>query len=264
MTGKILIAFACVICFYFYVRYLEKSSLYYPTRQLEFIPSDIGLPYEEVFFAAGDGTKLHGWFVPAIDSQTTVIFVHGNGGNISHRLDKIKVFNDLKVNLFIFDYRGYGKSEGVPGEQGLYMDIQAAYDYIRQKQPNGKVVIYGESLGGAPAIDLASKEDIDGLVLEGTFTSVPDMARIIYPWLPTVLLKTKFDSLSKISRVKAPKLHFHGEFDNIVPFSMGKQLFEAAKEPKKFVPLKGMHNDGFFVSAVEVRNELKAFFNSLK
>ncbi len=263
MIRKIFITFACVSCFYFYVRYLEKSILYYPIRQLEFSPSDIGLHYEDVFFTAGDNTKLHGWFVPAIDPKATVIFVHGNGGNISHRLDKIRVFNGLKVNLFIFDYRGYGKSEGVPGEQGLYMDTQAAYDYIKQKDPNGKLIIYGESLGGALAIDLAGKADIDGLILEGTFTSVADMAKIIYPWLPAVLLKTKFDSISKIPHVKAPKLHLHGEFDDIVPFSMGRRLFEAAKEPKKFVLMEGMHNDGFFVSAVKMRKELKEFFASL-
>ncbi len=264
MIRTILITFACVICFYFYVRYLEKSNLYYPVRQLESSPSDISLPYEDVFFAAADNTKLHGWFVPAVDPQGTVIFVHGNGGNISHRLDKIRVFNDLKVNLFIFDYRGYGKSEGVPDEQGLYMDIQAAYDYIRHREPTGKVIIYGESLGGAIAIDLASKADIDGLILEGTFTSVAGMAKIIYPWLPAVLLKAKFDSISKIPYVKAPKLQFHGEFDDIVPLSMGRRLFEAAKEPKKFVFLEGMHNDGFFVSIEKVRGELKKFFASLK
>ena len=263
MIRKIFIAFVCLICFYFYVRYLEKNSLYYPTRQLESKPSDIGLSYEKVFFAAADNTKLHGWFVPAIDFKATVIFVHGNGGNISHRLDKIRVFNDLKVNLFIFDYRGYGKSDGVPGEKGLYMDVQAAYDYIQQKDLNGKIIIYGESLGGALAIDLASKTDIDGLILEGAFTSVADMAKIIYPWLPAALLKTKFDSISKIPHVKAPKLHFHGEFDDIVPLSIGRRLFEAAKEPKKFVLLEGMHNDGFFLSVVKVRKELKEFFASL-
>ncbi|MFH1094029.1 MAG: alpha/beta hydrolase [Candidatus Omnitrophota bacterium] len=264
MIRKILIALVFMSCFYFYIRYLEKSSLYYPSRQLEFIPSDIGIPYEEVFFNARDKTKLHGWFVPAGDSKVTVIFIHGNGGNISHRLDKIRVFNELRVNLFIFDYRGYGRSEGVPGEQGLYLDVQAAFDYIRRKYPLDKVIIYGESLGGVLAIDLASRVDIDGLITEGTFTSVADMAKIVYPWLPPILLKTKLDSLSKISHVKAPKLHFHAEFDDIVPLNMGRRLFEAAKEPKKFVLLQGMHNDGFFVSASKVRVELKEFFSSLK
>ncbi|MCG2710952.1 MAG: alpha/beta hydrolase [Candidatus Omnitrophica bacterium] len=263
MIRKILVAFACVSCFYIYIRYLEKSSLYYPLRQLEGTPTEIGLPYENVFFNASDNTKLHGWFVPATDAKATVIFVHGNGGNISHRLDKIRVFNELNVNLFIFDYRGYGRSKGVSGEQGLYLDIQAAYDYIRRKDSTGKVIIYGESLGGSLAVDLASKADIDGLILEGAFTSVADMAKIVYPWLPAVLLKTKFDTISKISHVKAPKLHFHAEFDDVVPLSMGSRLFKAAKEPKKFVLLEGMHNDSFFVSAVKVRSELKEFFSSL-
>lgn len=263
MIRKIIIALVFVICFYFYVRYLEKSSLYYPSKQLEFKPSDIGLDYDEILFESGDGTKLYGWFVPTVDSNISVIFVHGNGGNISHRLDKIRVFNELNVNIFIFDYRGYGKSGGVPSERGLYLDTKAAYDYIKQKELKGKVIIYGESLGGALAVDLASKDNIDGLILEGTFTSIADMAKIIYPWMPAVFLKTKFDSISKISRVSAPKLHMHSEFDDIIPFRMAKQLFDAASEPKKFVLLEGMHNDAFFISAVKVRSELKDFFSSL-
>lgn len=264
MIRKFLIVFAFISCFYFYVRYLEKNSLYYPSRQLEFDPSDIGLAYDEVFFEASDGIKLHGWFVPAQGSNIFVVFVHGNGGNISHRMDKIRVFNEQRVNFFIFDYRGYGKSRGVPDEKGLYLDIKAAYDFIKTKYPAAKIVVYGESLGGALAIDLASKEDVGGLILEGTFTSVADMAKTIYPWMPAIFLKTKFDSLSKIPQITAPKLLLHSEFDNIVPFRMGKQLYDAAQEPKKFVILDGLHNDGFFVSVVRVRKELKEFFAVLK
>ncbi len=263
MIRKIFIALVCMMCVYFYIRYLEKSSLYYPSRQLELNPSDTGLEYQDVLFQASDNTKLHGWFVPAEDSKQTVIFVHGNGGNISHRMDKIRVFNDLKVNLFIFDYRGYGRSEGRPSEKGLYLDIKAAYNFIKNKDSEGKVIIYGESLGGALAIDLASKEDVDGLITEGTFTSVADMAKIIYPWMPAVFLKTKFNSISKIPSVNTPKLHMHSKSDNIVPFRMGEQLYEAAKEPKKFIILQGMHNDGFFISGEKVRRELEAFFSVL-
>ena len=264
MIKKIFLALFFIVFFYVYVRHLERNNLYGPSRAIELNPSDISLQYEEIFFDAIDDVRLNGWFVPADNADITLIFAHGNGGNISHRLDKLKVFNDLGVNVFIFDYRGYGKSEGVPQESGLYKDITAAYDYIKSRKVSDRLVIYGESLGGAVAIDISSRVNVDGLILEGTFTKVSEMAKTIYPWLPGFFLKSKFDSISKIAGVKSPKLHLHGRFDNIVPFEMGQRLFVAAGEPKKFVTLEGQHNDGFYVSADKVQKELREFFNTLK
>ncbi len=255
-----------IVFLFFYARYLENKSLYYPIYEIENTPADINIAYKDVFFYSEDNIKINGWLVKSKNAKTTIIFAHGNGGNISHRLDKINFFNKLGLNILIFDYRGYGKSAGVPSEQGLYLDIQAAYKFIKKEQSTGAIIVYGESLGGAIAIDLAQKDkefDIDGLILEGTFTNITDMARLIYPFLPTGFLKTKFDSISKISNIKTPKLHFHGKNDNIVPFNLGQKLFNAAIEPKKLVALEGQHNDGFFISENLVRKSIIEFMESI-
>jgi len=260
MIKTILVFTAFIIFFYLYVRHLEESSLYYPTKHIEATPKDINLKYDDIYFSSEDNTELNGWFIPAEDAEVCLIFIHGNGGNISHRLEKLQIFNELGLNIFIFDYRGYGRSKGRPEEEGLYKDALAAYDYVLHRLGQNKVVIYGESLGGALAVDLASKVKVDGLVLEGAFTSITDMAKIIYPWLPGFLLKSKFDSINKIAKVSAPKLHFHAAGDDIVSISLGRKLFEAAVSPKEFVLVEGAHNDAFFTSAEKVRKELKEFF----
>lgn len=262
--GRMLLTIiACGVFLFFYARYLEWKNLYYPMRQLEATPADIRLEYRDVFFYTEDNIKLHGWFIPYPDARVSVIFSHGNGGNISHRLEKIFFFYNLGVNLFIFDYRGYGRSKGRPSEKGLYMDMTAAYNYliknglkIKEKQ---FIIAYGESLGGAVAIELASKVDIDGLIVEGAFTNVADMARIIYPFLPAVFLKSKFDSLSKVPNIKTPKLFMHGAHDEIVPLRLGKKLFEAAAQPKEFLLLDNGHNEGFFTSEQKIKKAIEKF-----
>lgn len=263
MIKTMIAVVAFIAFFYFYARYLERTSLYYPSKQIEATPKDINLKYEDIYFSSEDNIELHGWFIPSEGAKLSMIFVHGNGGNISHRLEKLHIFNELGVNTFIFDYRGYGQSRGKPQEEGLYKDAVAAYNYIMERQKQSKIIVYGESLGGAVAIDLASRVDIEGLVLEGTFTSVKDMAKVIYPWLPGFLLRTKFNSVDKIAKINAPKLHFHGQWDDIVPISLGKKLFEAAQSPKKFIAIDGAHNDAFFVSEEKVRKELKTFFRNI-
>jgi len=258
-TGLTLVIFVLFL----YSRYLERSSLYYPSSAMEADPGSIGLDYKEIVFFAEDRTELHGWLIPAKEAEVTVIFAHGNGGNISHRLEKIAILHELTVNIFIFDYRGYGKSKGSPTEQGLYQDIKAAYDYIKDNYPKSKIVIYGESLGGAVAVDLAAKVNVNGLILEGTFTSVADMAKIVYPWLPEIFLHSKFDSLSKIGKINTPKLHLHGNLDQIVPIYLGQRLYEAAGEPKQLVLIDSGHNDSFFVSEHKIKAALKDFLSSL-
>ncbi|MCG2704169.1 MAG: alpha/beta hydrolase [Candidatus Omnitrophica bacterium] len=264
VVKALFIILVCAGLLFLYARYLERASLYYPTRDIEATPLQIGIEYRDIAFKAADGTQLHGWFIPATGASCTVIFCHGNGGNISHRLEKIDFFHRLGVNMFIFDYRGYGKSKGHCSEPGLYADAKAAYEYVRRGFKQEHVIIYGESLGGAVAVDLAAKEKIDGLILESTFTNVADMAKVVYPWLPAGFLKTRFDSLAKISRVKAPKLHLHSQCDDIVPLRLGKKLFDAAPEPKKFVLLgSGMHNDAFFACNDTVRKEIGEFLEKI-
>ncbi len=233
----VVIRIALVICTvfvaaYFYVRYLEQKSLYYPTKEMEGTPAVLGLDYRDIVFSTPDKVTLHGWFVPAPDARCSVLFFHGNGGNISHRLGKIDFLHKLGANVFIVDYRGYGRSGGRPRESGLYQDASAAYAYLRDVLKQDCVIVYGESLGGAVAIDLALRQKVAGLVLEGTFSNVADMAKTVYPWLPAAVLSSKFDSLTKIASVRAPKLQLHAQDDDIVPFDLGKRLYETAGEPK--------------------------------
>ncbi len=250
--------------FYFYVRFLERRATYQPSRTFENNPGDIGLNYKDIYFETADNIKLNGWLVPAENSKTTLIFCHGNGGNISHRLEKILFFHKLGLNLFIFDYRGYGLSLGSPSEQGLYRDIEAAYKFLQSGElKNQKTIVYGTSLGGAVAVDLASKHPLDGMILESTFASTTDMGKIIYPWIPSFLSFNKFDSFTKISKINIPKLIMHSETDDIIPFSQGQKLFENAPEPKQFLIINGYHNESFFISESIIEPAIRTFINSL-
>jgi fermentation-respiration switch protein FrsA (DUF1100 family) len=171
-----------------YLRNTEKQILFHPDRRLEFSPKDVRLAFEDVFFSTQDKIQLHGWFIPADNARYTVLLCHGNAGNISHRLEKIRLFNRLGCNVFAFDYRGYGKSQGSPSEKGLYKDAQAAFTYVitRGISPS-QIIGYGESLGGAVIVDLARAYPIRALILESTFSSASDMAKIIYPFIPALI-----------------------------------------------------------------------------
>ena len=247
---KIVLIIIIILFFFLAVRYLEKKNLYYPFRAIEATPEDIRLEYEDVYVTTEDGVRLSAWFIPSEEPRATLMFCHGNGGNISHRLDKIKIFNDLYLDVFIFDYRGYGMSKGEPSEKGLYLDAEAVYNYLLndKKIPPQKLIVYGESLGGAVAVELAGRHKVGGIIIEGTFTSVKDMAKRIAPFIPAFIYSSKYDSLERIKDIKAPKLIFHSIDDEIVPFESGERLFNAAKEPKEFVELRGGHNDAFLVS----------------
>jgi hypothetical protein len=262
---KIALLVIIIISGFLLVRYLEKRNLYFPMRRIEAIPGDIGLVYEDIILTVRDGVKITGWFIPSRLHRATLIFCHGNGGNISHRLEKIKVFNELGLDVLIFDYRGYGLSEGSPSEEGLYLDAGSVYDYLInvKKVPVQKIIVYGESLGGAVAIDLASKQDVAGIIIEGTFTSVKDMARRYFPFIPTFIISSRFDSLRKIKDVKSPKLIFHSTGDEIVPLDMGKRLFHAASKPKAFIEIEGGHNDAFFISQDVFIKEIDEFVEGL-
>ena len=256
---------AVIILLFFFIRFLEKKSLYFPLRKIESTPRDTGLDYEEVFVTTKDGIQISAWFIPSESPQATILFSHGNGGNISHRLEKMKILNDLDLDIFIFDYRGYGMSKGNPSEEGLYLDAEAVYDYLinEKKIPAGKIIGYGESLGGAVIIDLASKRELGGIIIEGSFTSIRDMAKKYFPFIPAFVYKTRFNSFEKIKSVKSPKLHFHSITDEIVPFELGKKLFDNALEPKEFVKLQGGHNDSFIISQGVFITGIDSFLDNL-
>jgi fermentation-respiration switch protein FrsA (DUF1100 family) len=243
-----------------YIRFLEWRTIFYPMRQIETTPKAIGLDYEDLYFRTEDGKLLNGWLIKNPAATSTVILFHGNAGNISHRLDKIAFFHKLGLNVFIIDYRGYGKSQGRPGEKGLYLDARAAYDYLSTRKDLGKKKIAcGESLGCAAAIDLCLNRKLDGLILDSAFASARDMSRVVFPFLPTFLIMSKFDSIEKIKSIKIPKLFIHSINDEIVPFSQGAKLFQAAPEPKEFLKIMGGHNSGFFETEDLIREKTKSF-----
>jgi len=249
------------------IRYVERHSIYFPMREMGATPQEAGLAYEDVYFTTPDGKKLNGWFIPAANEKEafTFLFAHGNAGNISHRFEKISILHDLGMNVFIFDYRGYGKSEGSPFEAGLYKDAEGAYGYLvnTKKIPEDKIILYGESIGGCIMVDLATKATPCALITEDALSSVRDMAKTSYPFLPAFLFSTRFDAADKIKEVKCPKLIIHSVDDEIVPFRLGEKLFNAAKPPKEFLKIRGGHNTAFLDSEKEYKEGIRSFLEKL-
>jgi uncharacterized protein len=255
-----------VIIFVVGVRYMERKSLFFPMKQMSSSPADVGLAYEEVYLNTQDNKKIHGWFIPVEKKGDTILFSCGNAGNISHRLDKISIMNEMGFNVFIFGYRGYGKSEGSPSEQGLYRDIEAAYEHLvrgRAISPE-EIILYGESIGGGVAIELATRTPVKALITEEAFTSVKDMASLAFPLIPHFVFSSKFDNLEKVGRIECPKLIIHSIDDEIVPFSQGQSLFEAAREPKEFLGIRGGHNTAFRDSMRDYKEGIISFVEASK
>lgn len=233
------------------VLYFSQSSMvYYPEigREIVATPRQAGLDYEDVKLVTADGIALHGWFVPRVDSRCTVLFLHGNAGNISHRLDFLRMFHRLGCSTLIVDYRGYGNNAGKPSEQGTYQDAEAAWRHLTEirKIPSDTIVLFGESLGGAVAAWLATRHRPGALVIASGFTSVPDLAAKFYPFLPVRRLsRFDYDTRSYLRAVEAPVFIAHSPDDEIIPFQHGRALYEAANAPKQFLELGGGHNEGF-------------------
>ncbi len=234
------------------VYFSQDRMIFYPVSELVVTPAEIGLLFEDVSIEVTDAENIHGWFVPAVPdsgasgSSKTILFFHGNGGNISHRLETISFLAEMKADLLIIDYRGYGRSDGSPSEDGMYADAEAAYRWLTESKGvlPADIILFGRSLGGAVAINLASRFKCGGLIVESSFTSIPDMGRLVYPFLPVSwLARYQFDSISGIRGIQCPVLVTHSPDDDMIPFRMGKALFENAPEPKQFVPLTGGHND---------------------
>lgn len=246
---------------------IERSFIYFPSRTLAATPGDVGLPYEDVQFHASDGTRLHGWFVPG-DRDIALLWLPGNAGNIGDRVELLRRFHDeLAVSIFLFDYRGYGASEGRPSERGTYLDSGAALDALRGRPgvPRDRVVLFGQSLGAANAVELAIRDSPLGVVLESPFTSIRDMAATHYPLHPLrPFVRTRYDSLAKMRRLDAPLLIVHGTHDEIAPVWMGRRLYEAAAGPKylHIVPGAG-HNDVQGVGGPGYDEALRAFLAGL-
>lgn len=248
----------------FQARYVYFPEL--PSRQVEATPADIGLAFDAVTLRTADGEALAGWFVPAPAARGTLLYLHGNGGNIGHRLDQIEVFHRLGLNVFIFDYRGYGASSGRPSEEGSYRDALAAWNWLTQAQRQApeRIVLFGESLGGSIAAWLAARHAPAGLVIYASFTSVPEMAQALYPLFPAArLARYRYDTRAALRGVNRQLLILHSPEDEIIPFSHGRALLEAARGPKRLVELRGGHNDALWVSREIYMREIGAFLQPL-
>ena len=248
-----------------YVYFMQSGMIFYPNmpgRNLTSSPENIGLTYQDVEFVTEDNIKLHGWFIPDKNAKGTVLFFHGNAGNISHRLDSIDIFHRLGLNVFIMDYRGYGQSEGKITEKGSYRDAEAAWNYLNHTRGiSGKqIIIFGRSLGASIAGWLAGKHTPAALIIESGFTSVPSMAQRFYPFLPVRwLTHFKYDTEQYVKDISCPVLVAHSKNDEIIPYQEGREIFEAAHEPKQFLEMQGGHNDGFIVSGRSYVEGLKSF-----
>lgn len=259
MMGKLLwtlliipaVAYGAIAALLFF---FQDRLAYYPQmgRELRLDPRNYGLDHTPLTLSTTDGERLDAWFVPAPQSTAVALIFHGNAGNMTHRLPTVAMFHRLGYGVLIFDYRGYGRSTGRPSEQGLYRDAMAAWQYLTRERgiAPGRIVLFGESLGGGVAAWLAAQldkpEQPGALVLSSVFTSAPELAADLYPWLPTRgLVRLRYDARAALAKIKCPVLVAHSPDDDIIPFHHGQRLYEAAGEPKAFLQMAGGHNEGF-------------------
>jgi pimeloyl-ACP methyl ester carboxylesterase len=242
-----------------------SKVIYQPQRAVRHTPAVVKLPYEDIVFQASDGTVLSGWWVPAEEGRGTVLFCHGNGGNIAGYLDTVLTGNRLGLNVFIFDYRGYGKSRGSPSEQGTYDDAEAAWEYlVRQKQvPPEKIVVWGRSLGGPIAARTAARHPSGPVILESTFTSLHDLVDEKFGWFFSFLvLGYPYETEKHLEKIHAPVLIVHSPDDEMVPYGHGRKLYEAAGVPKRFLEIRGAHNSGFLDSKQAYESSINDFLTT--
>ena len=261
-----LIIVAVYILMMLLVQMFHSRLVYFPAKEIKRTPEYLGLNYEDVYFKTEDGLKLNGWFIESKKRGKVLLYSHGNGGNISHRIDLIDIYIRAGYSVFIYDYRGYGKSEGKPNEKGTYLDGEAAWNYlINEKKYEPKdIILLGRSIGGGIATYLAVHRKPSGLILDSAFTSVKDMARKLFPYLPVRFMKTYgYDNIKRIKNIKCPVLIIHSSEDELIPFDHGKRLFEAANMPKTFVEIKGMHDDSFYVSEKRYASAIEEFIKDL-
>lgn len=267
LVGKLGLA---ALALYAMFRWFEYKQVYQPYRDWWANPATLNRPWEDLRLTTADGVELSAWFFPATTHSPrralAALICHGNGGNISHRLDLYQGLLGAGVNVLAFDYRGYGKSAGRPTEEGTYRDAEAAYDWLIARGFTGSnIVAFGESLGGAVAAELACRRPVAGLVLQSTFTSVPDLGAELFPFLPVRWLATiRYDTLSKLPTIRVPLLVMHSREDRLVPFRHAERNLAAAHEPKRLWEIAGDHNDTFETDPRAFAAGLETFFAQLR
>ena len=251
MSNTLLILFVFVFGYFLMALILflrQDRMVYFPSKKIAQLPSDIKLPYREVVFKNDDGLELYGWMVGEEEFKDVVLFFHGNGGNISYNLNFLTIFYRLGLKVFIFDYCGYGQSQGTPSEEGTYLDADAAWYYLTKTEgiPRDRIIFYGHSLGGAVAAQLATKVKPRALILEAAFTSAPDLGESMFPLFPVrMLCRFQYNTRALLTNITIPVLVIHSPNDEVVPFRHGEILYKAANEPKQFLKIFGTHNEGF-------------------
>ena len=255
--------FFLVFLYFYQDRLLFLPNL--PSRAVERSPSAVGLAYEPVDLVTGDNIHLDGWFIPAPEQRGVILFCHGNAGNISHRLDSLLLFHRLGFSTLIFDYRGYGRSQGRPSEAGTYRDVEAAWRYLTRERSiaPSRIILFGRSLGAAVAARQATVHTPGALIVESCFTSVPDMAAELYPFLPARWLsRLDYNVQQQLRSVLCPVLVVHSRDDEIIPFRHGEALYTAANKPKQFLELRGDHNNGFLLTGQDYTQKLDTFLSA--
>ena len=266
MTSFIIVFVLALLLLNVWMYFQQPHMIFYPLHELNQTPADWGLDYDDVTLDTVDDVQLHGWFIPNPQSQHVLLFMHGNAGNISHRRDSIEIFHRLGLNVFIIDYRGYGQSTHTPSEQGFYRDATAGWHFLTKEKgfTNNQVLVFGRSLGGAVAARLASEVQPRGLILESTFSSARDFARVVFPVLSRLVwIRYDFNTTASIQRVNAPVLVLHSPNDEIMPFHLGEKVFNSAHQPKHFVRIQGDHNYGFLQSQPHYEQELDRWLKGL-
>lgn len=251
IIAAVLIAVVLYVAFNAWIYLQQTAMLFIPLRGMIATPADWDMEYEDVELHSEDGVTLHGWYIPSPGSTRALLFFHGNAGNISHRGESLAIFHHLGLNVFIFDYRGYGRSDGTPSEEGLHADAISAWNYLREDKgfAAGQIVLFGRSLGGAVATRLATEVKPAALILESTFSSARDLATVHYPILSKlIILRFAFDTVGRVGSINCPLLVLHSPDDEIIPYALGEKVYKAAKEPKTMLSIRGDHNRGFIQS----------------
>jgi uncharacterized protein len=265
----VILSISCTILYCINLAYLyfnQTNLVFQPRTEVIVSPEKLELDYEVITFSTKDNLKLDGLFVSVPEAKNVLLYCHGNYGNISNCLEHIKALTQLGLNIFIFDYRGFGKSEGKITENGTYLDVASAWDYLVKIRniKSENIIVFGHSLGGAVAAKLAAEKNIKALVIEGSFTSIKKLAAELHPFIPMKrFFKFNYDTATNLRKVKEPVLIFHSRDDDVIPFHHGQTLYSIANEPKYFQETKGDHSNGYITSRIEYFDSFRKFLTKI-